>query len=212
MWEDPREIERQRIADEEYRKKMEAEAKERARLREIAQTKTVRCTVVHGSRIGIRAKGYGIGVADEGGHCIIVRLVRVQYMEDFEEKTPEASPDKRFGPLQLGDRIVKVDGTATLKFDEALEKIKSGGELLELSVLRDPESAAPEFKEWRRDRLWNWSTTAYWTIFFSMLALGICGLTWIAWKLSQLEPGPVPEGAHMNPYGYRGGRHFMEEL
>ena len=198
MFDDPATIARQQKEDEEYRAKLYAEAKERARLREIAQTKTLRCTVQHGSRIGLRAKGYGIGISDEGDHCIVNRLVRVQYLEGKGDGSPEASPDKRYGPLQLGDRIVKVGDKPTPMFKDAHDAITAAGDLLELTVLRDPK-AEPQ-KPWWRDALWNYSETAYWTAGVGLITLIGGTVCFVAYKISTLEPPPP------------GQAHFMQEL
>ena len=206
--------------EEEMRLKLEAEAKERAKKREVNQTKTIRCTLLHGSRIGLRASkvGYGLGVQDDGGQCIVQRLVGVKYAEAFEESDGEMSPDKRFGPLQLGDRIVKVGDVLTPTCDIALETIKkTGQEPLELTILRDPNEAPS--KLWRRDRLWNYSPRLYWAGFFTLLSIAFSVVCWIAYTLYQLEP--VPHNATdwdqfdnhpYGPYGHgmRRGRRHME--
>lgn len=182
-----REMER----EAEERRKLEAEAKERARLRVINQTKHVRCTLLHGSRIGMRRSktGYGLGITDDGGHALIHRLVGVQYAEQHEDEGPESSPDQRFGPLHIDDRVVKVGERFTPSFAEALESIQqAGAEPLELTVLRDPNQAPG--KLWRRDRLWNYSQTAYWLVLAALLLLALSLLTFIAYKLSQLEQPP----------------------
>lgn len=195
--------------EEERRIKEAAEAAERAKKRLVAQTKSVRCTLIHGSRIGMRASktGYGLGVYDDGGQCIVSRLVGVKYVEQLDSDGPESSPDRRFGPLQLGDRIVKVGETLTPDCDSALETIKKvGGEPLELTVLRDP-AEVPQ-KQWRRDRLWNYSQPLYWATFFSMISLGFTFLCFIVYQISQLEP--APPGTFNNedfyPHGLGGSR------
>ena len=197
--------------EEERRLKEEAEAKERAKKRLEMQTKAVRCTLMHGSRIGLRASktGYGLGVYEDGGQCIVNRLVGVQYAEQLEADGPESSPDRRlreFAPLQVGDRIVKVGDTLTPECDLALKTIKeNGSEPLELTVMRDPAEVPQQ--QWRRDRLWNYSHKLYWATFFSMISVGFSLLCFLAYKISQLEP--APQGTFDNedfyPHGMYGG-------
>ena len=136
--------------------------------------------------------------------------------------SPEASPDNRFGPLQLGDRIVMVNGKKTMGHAEvlaAITELAATGEPLPLQVRRDPDQKP--IKQYRRDRLYNWSTKAYWFVVFWLLVGFLALITWIGWKLSQLEPHVPNENETMDfshPYGpgfrrgMHGGHHFMTEL
>jgi len=184
---------------EKERLKAEAEAKERAAAREISQTKAVRCTLLHGSRIGLLTakKGFGLGLQDDGGHPLVGRLVGVTYAEEHNADSPEASPDRRFGPLQLNDRVVKVGDTVVTDYHMCIEAIKKTGTApLELTVLRDPNETPS--KLWRRDRLWNYSKTGYWAA-LAALVLPVFGFVYL---LSQLEPSPAANATydHMYPY------------
>ena len=151
---DPVRMERE---DEEIRLKEEAKAKERAEQRLINQTKHVQCTLVHGSRIGLRAsqKGYGLGLSNDGiikgGHAIIHRLVGVQYLEHQSDGPESPNVDGCLGTLQMGDRVVKVNDTMTPEFELVLEAITASGvdgSNMELTVLRDPNKV-PDQMLWR---------------------------------------------------------------
>jgi len=206
--------------EEERRKKEEAEALERAKEREIAQTKVVRCTLIHGSRIGFRpsATGYGLGVQEDGTQCIVQRLVGVKYAEQLDPDGPESSPDRRFGPLQLSDRIVKVGETLTPTCESVIDAIKKNGtEPLELTAMRDPNEKVA--MAWRRDRLWNYSQRLYWLTAFTLTTTGFTLLCWIVYQISQLETPPprAYDNEQMDYGGMYGGRmarrmHMAQEL
>ena len=139
----------------------------------------IKCTVVHGSRIGVRAKGYGIGIAADGPQCIIERLIKVKYLHEMHiDESPRGVLAERYDTLKLGDRIVEVDGAIVSTHDECHKEIKKGGELLELTVMRDPTPdedghvGLPE--PLMRDRLWNYSATLYVLAVATMVVLFIC--------------------------------------
>jgi hypothetical protein len=195
--------------------RLKEEAEQRTKEREIKQTKVVRCSLIHGSRIGLRASkvGYGLGIALDGGHLIVQRLVGVQY-----EAPPtvadglEASPTEQLSPLQVGDRLVKVGDTLVTDHQTAVDAVKAFGEkaeMLELTVMRDP--AQTPGKLMLRDRLWNYSHPLYWMAFWSLWTSFAVLLVGFGYRLSQIEMPEDKEG-YMYPPRYPRGRYPRVEL
>ena len=151
----PQQLEEERRLEEEEKKKSAL----RAVRREEAQTVAVHTTLVRGSR------GFGLGIADADGHCVVHRLVRTQYYEDDEESSP--SKKLKVERLRFGDRIVKVGDKSTPSFQEALDAIKATPRLLVLELRRDPDY--PDQREWVRDRIWNHSIVLYRVIQFFIM-------------------------------------------
>jgi hypothetical protein len=109
-----------------------------------------------------------------------------------------------------------VGTEATLTFETIITAIQAkaaaDGEPLDLTVLRDPKQAA--LSPLYRDRLWNWSHTAYWAMTALLLVLGLSMCGAIIWKVLTMEEPTTEElDAYRAMRGRRGfGGGFHGEL
>ena len=176
------------VREMEMEKKMAEEARikseKRAKHREAAQTQRLLVTVVRGEF------GFGLGIAGCDGHCLVHRLLRVQYAELDEESSPDSKKPWLRGRLKLGDRIVKVGETPTPGYAEAIEAIQSTQKLLVLEVKRDPDY--PEQRVFLRDRLWNKSIAWFRVAQGTMVLAGVLLLAFIVWLALQEPTERVP--------------------
>jgi hypothetical protein len=175
---------------EEEERQMEIEkekSRQRAIRREKAQTLTIQSSLVRGK------KGYGIGIADTDGQCLVHRLVRVEYDETHPDDNLARTDGATIGPLKLGDRIVKVNGEPTLTYQEVVDAVKSNPQLVHLTVKRDAN--LPEQKEWLRDRIYNRSKTQYYslvTLLYTILLIVAAGIGYAIYLHNTHEPPRSP--------------------
>ena len=173
---------------------------ERKAEREKTQTLAVSVQLVRGKC------GFGLGIADEAGHCIVHRLLRNDYYSPSDLGTQvstspkrkaidaadedEAEAEELLGPvpvqnkLKINDRIVKVNGELVADYNACIEAVKQTQTILELVILRDPDAA--EGKEWLRDRLYNHSKFWYWFVVTVLIVVGLCLAGAIGYGISQL--------------------------
>ena len=185
-FEDPKQLEKEQ---EEER----AASLKRRKEREAAQTDVARVSLKRRPK-----HGFGLGIADTDGHCLIHRLVGNEYYNDSaaDAESPDAAPR-----LRLGDRIIKVGDNIVLDYYEAIGMIKATPEVLDLTVIRDP-NAAP-LPEWLRDRLYNYSKPLYYTVRTLLIALAIAAVLGVVYAISLIEaPKPqTPRHDYEYPFG-----------
>ena len=97
----------------------------RRRARLESQTQRISVTL----RLG--KSGYGVGISNKDGHCVIHRVLRPQY-------------EPGSGTMQIGDRICSVCSIETPTWDEATTELYKRPDLLYLTVARDPSIMPPK--------------------------------------------------------------------
>lgn len=179
--------------EEEMRKEEERQrvlSLERRREREKAQTEVARVSLKR------QKNGFGIGIADTDGHCLVCRLVRNEY---YQDSATDAEDPREAPRLRLGDRVIKVGDTLVMDYFEAVTAIKATPEVLDLTVVRDPNGSP--LKEWLRDRLYNRSKPLYYTAVVLLMVLALAAAGGLAYGVS-LIPGPPPPQTPRHDYKF----------
>lgn len=173
---------------------------ERRKKRETEQTELVRVSL---NRRG--KTGFGLGISDTDGHCLVHRLVRNEYYHDSvpDDENP-ISPNR----LRLGDRIIKVGDSIVVDYFAAVTEIKATADVLELTVLRDPSAQEPV--AWLRDRIYNHSKPLYYTILTILCSVAAVAVSGIVYVMATME-GPPPPQTTRHEYQYPFGNHPKEE-
>ena len=195
----PREIERMKQEEEEEKRK----SLERKKQREIDQTQVVRISLRR------RNKTFGLGIADTDGHCLVHRLVRNEYYshDDAIADDPE-NANNETPRLRLGDRIIKVGDSIVVDYYAAVAAVKATPDVLELTVLRDPNAEEP--LAWLRDRIYNYSKPLYWSIVSVLATLAAMLACYIIYLIATME-GPPPAQSKRHEYKYPFGNHPKED-
>lgn len=172
---------------------------ERARVRAKNQTEVVKVSLVRHGKMG-----FGLGIADTDGHCLVHRLVRNEYYNDGapDDENPVAPPR-----LRLNDRIIKVGDKLVVDYASAVEAIKATPDILDLTVVRDPNEVEPI--AWLRDRIYNHSKPLYYSILTLLCAVILVIVGWVIWLIWNLPPHTPQSPRH--DYHYPFGNHPKDE-